>query len=194
MKRPNLARSFVPLGILFNAFTSVKGNDLDEAKLILNGSIFASPYNPLDNDMIANASSPYDLSAYGPISCLQNPPPPAPPTFDRITSPDYYELLENIDVDDDALRQTQQTFRSGDFKNRVKGRCSLSIGLLPGQSETPVRAVFRPIDFAHIIAKIKQKCLVGGDVLGGTVRWGPNFQLLAVLGARQGQQVGLATS
>ena len=166
---------------------AVPASDAAWATYILSSPMTASVNN---NSLVSPASTisdfVNDLSAYGPISCLQNPPLPAEQIYDPIQLGDYSELLEQIVVDDDAMRQITRAFRPGDFKQRIAGDCLFSMGILPGPGQTfSVPISFRQIEMAHVVAKIKQKCFVGGSILGGTTRYGPNLQVLLVLGAKK---------
>ena len=198
MKRSVLHSAFYFLGILPCAFGVSYASDLSLAEHILN-----SPALPLPEtsttfpDLSSEESDGTNLSVYGDIGCFVNPPPPAPPSFDLIIPFDYLKLLEKIVVDDDSIMPFQRFFRPGDFKRQYSGRCSLQMGIVPGQpgqSSTPIRMTSRSIDSAHLAAKIAQKCFVGGLTLGGTVRYGPHLQLLVVLGATKSSPPTVATS
>ena len=182
---------------LFRAAKSAPANDSDGAAFVLN-----HPGLPLLNgstnvEVASVSGSPSDLSIqYGNIHCLVNPDPPAPPAFSPVSTYDYLELLESLVVADDALKVIQTTFRPRDFKQTRSGGCSLSIGLAPRESTSPVSVRYRQTELAHVVAKIAEECLAGpGSHLGGTARFGPRLQLLVVLGALRVEPVpAVATS
>ena len=174
-------------GFLWYLIIVISADDQDYAEQILSDTILA-----LSNDsfafsggLISNDSAGLS-STYGDIECFSNPPPPAPATFESIAHDDYYHLLEQIVVATDTMKQAQRVFRPGDFKQRIVGRCKISVGITPSQaggSKEPVRVYYRQIELAHLAAKIAQQCFHDGDILGGTVRYGAQRQLLVVLGA-----------
>ena len=87
-----------------------------------------------------------------------------------------------------AVDLVDRTFRPGQSRKLVSGRCVLSFGLPfsdPGETTSPMIVPFREIEMAHIAARIAQECLhaPGSLRFGGHTIYGPNLQLHVLLGA-----------
>jgi len=172
---------------------TISAHDLSWADYILDGPNISYPIPSTTLDYNSNSSILISLSNLGPVRCFRNPLPPAPTRFPPVIFNDYWEALEKIVVEIDALSILSWTFKPNDRKTWTSNGCLITVGATPSTART-VSAVFQPVVVAHLAAKVAQECFRPGQVLGGTVTFGDHQELIVALGGMRSYDADTATS